>query len=185
VNGRVGAGRRRVQWPMVAWLTLVWWVLWGTWSAMSLVGGVLVAVAALLAFPLPPLDLDVRVRPLGVLRLVARFLWDVLVASLEVAWTVVRPPPELRNAVVRVPLRTDSELVLVLVAELVCLVPGSVVVEVHRSTRTLFLHVLDVRTDDAGAASAQVREQVWAQERRVLDALGSRTTRPAGAVAGP
>ncbi|WP_211348732.1 Na+/H+ antiporter subunit E [Nocardioides litoris] len=172
------SAKRRVQWPMVVWMTLVWWVLWGTWSAMSLVGGVVVAVLALLAFPLPPLDLEVRVRPLGALRLVVRFLWDVVVASLQVAWTVLRPPPELRNAVVRVPLRSDSELVLVLVAELTSLVPGSVVVEVRRSAAILFLHVLDVGMGDADEIAERVRQQVWAQEQRVLDALA---TRPAAA----
>jgi multicomponent Na+:H+ antiporter subunit E len=167
--------RRHVQWPMVVWMTLVWWVLWGTWSAMSLVGGVIVATLALLAFPLPPLDLEVRIHPLGAVRLLARFARDVVVASLQVAWTVLRPPRELRNAIVRVPLRSDSELVLVLVAELVSLVPGSVVVEVRRSTCTLYLHVLDVRSPDD---VEKIRERVWTQEQRVLDALVDRPARP-------
>ncbi|QCW49994.1 Na+/H+ antiporter subunit E [Nocardioides dongxiaopingii] len=171
--------RRHVQWPMVLWLTLVWWVLWGTWSAMSLVGGVLVATAALLLFPLPPLDLDVRVRPIGTLVLVGRFLVDVVTASLQVAWTVLRPPRDLRNALVRVPLRSESDLVLVMVAELVSLVPGTVVVEVHRSSFTLYLHVLDVREP---ADVEPVRERVWAQEARVLRAL---SPRPAEVLAQP
>ena len=168
--------RRHVQWPMVLWLTLVWWVLWGTWSAMSLVGGVIVATLALVLFPLPPLDLDMRIRPLGVVALVGHFLRDVVVASLQVAWTVLRPPPGLRNALVRVPMRTDSDLVLVLVAELTSLVPGSVVVEVQRSTFTLYLHALDVRSlDDV----ERVRQRVWAQETRVLHAFGHDPSAPA------
>ncbi|WP_134764914.1 Na+/H+ antiporter subunit E [Nocardioides sp. 1609] len=173
--------RRHVQWPMVLWLTLVWWVLWGTWSAMSLVGGALVATAALLLFPLPPLDLDVRVRPVGTLVLVGRFLADVVVASLQVAWTVLRPPRDLRNALVRVPLRSESDLVLVMVAELVSLVPGTVVVEVHRSSFTLYLHVLDVRS---AADVEPVRERVWAQEARVLAALSPRPAEPVAEPAG-
>lgn len=169
--------RRHVQWPMVLWLSLVWWVLWGTWSAMSLVGGVLVAVATQLLFPLPALDLAVRPRPWGVVVLVVRFLADVVVASLQVAWTVLRPPRDLRNALVRVPLRTDSDLVLVLVAELVSLVPGSVVVEVHRADFTLYLHALDVRSlDDV----ERVRRQVLAQEERVIRALAPRRAGAAG-----
>ncbi|MFB9313521.1 Na+/H+ antiporter subunit E [Nocardioides plantarum] len=167
--------RRRVQWPMVLWLTVVWWVLWGTWSAMSLVGGVIVATLALLLFPLPPLDLDVRIRPFGVVVLVGCFVRDVVVASLQVAWTVLRPPPGLRNALVRVPMRTDSDLVLVLVAELTSLVPGSVVVEVQRSSFTLYLHALDVRSlDDV----ERVRRRVWEQETRVLHALGHDPSTP-------
>lgn len=173
MNARQRA-RRHVQWPMVVWMSLVWWVLWGTWSAMSLVGGLVVAVAVQLAFPLPPLRLEVRVRPVGVVVLVARFLLDVVVASLQVAATVLAPRRDLRNAMVRIPLRSESDLVLVLVAELVSLVPGSVVVEVHRSSFTLYLHVLDVRSADD---VERVRERVWAQEERLLRAL-SPTIRP-------
>ncbi|WP_340539616.1 Na+/H+ antiporter subunit E [Nocardioides sp. GXZ039] len=160
--------RRHVQWQMVLWLTLVWWVLWGTWSLMSLVGGALISTSLLLLFPLPPLDLAIRIRPWGVVVLVARFLWDVVVASLQVAAAVLRPRPDLRNAIVKVPLHTDSDLVLVLVAELVSLVPGTVVVEVRRSTSTLYLHVLDLTSPEQ---VEDVRRNVWAQEKRVLDAL--------------
>lgn len=160
---------RAVQLPMVLWLTLVWWVLWGSYSLLSLVGGVLVGILVCFVFPLPPLRMRVRLRPVGVAVLVARFFWDVLVASLQVARVTLFPPRPLRNALVQVPLRTESDIVLTVVAELVSLVPGSVVVEAHRASHTLLLHVLDVRDDDQ---PDRVRAQVWAQEERVLRAFG-------------
>ncbi|GAA5154320.1 Na+/H+ antiporter subunit E [Nocardioides marinquilinus] len=168
---RVARAGRRIQWLMAGWLTLVWWALWGTWSAMSLVGGLVVATLALTLFPLPALKLDVSVRPLAVVALVLRFLLDVVVASVQVAVTVLRPPRDLRNAIVRVQLRSDSELTLVIVAELVSLVPGSIVVEANRASHTLYLHVLDVRGPDALDAQ---RRRVLAQEARVLKALPPR-----------
>ena len=62
-RGRTRPARyRAVQWPMVLWLTLVWWVLWGSYSLLSLVGGVLVAVAACWVFPLPPLQVRFLAR---------------------------------------------------------------------------------------------------------------------------
>lgn len=169
-RGRVRPARYgAVQWPMVLWLTLVWWVLWGSFSAMTLVGGVLVAVAVCMIFPLPPLRLKVRLRPWPAVLLLVRFLRDVVVASVDVARTTLFPPAELRNALIRVPLRTQSDIVLVAVAELVSLVPGSVVVEAHRSSHTLFLHVLDVRSpEDAD----RQRRRVWAQEERLVRAFG-------------
>lgn len=168
-RGRTRPARyRAVQWPMVAWLTLVWWVLWGSYSALSLVGGVLVAVAACWVFPLPPLRMRVRVHPVGLAVLLGRFTVDVVVASLQVARTTLVPPDPLRNALVEVRLRTESDLVLTAVAELVSLVPGTVVVEAHRGSHTLFLHAID--TDRSGVEA--VRTMVWAQEARVLAALG-------------
>lgn len=173
-RGQVRPSRyQAVQWPMVVWLALVWTVLWGSYSALSVVGGVVVGVVVSYVFPLPPLRMRVRVRPWPLLVLVGRFLADVVTASVEVAWLTLRPPSPLHNAMVRVPLRTESDIVLAVVAELVSLVPGSVVVEAHRPTHTLFVHVLDVRDL---AKVDDVREQVWAQEARVLRAFGADVT---------
>lgn len=159
-----------IQWPMVLWLTLVWVVLWGTWTPLTVVGGALVGVLVSAVFPLPPLRLRVRIRPWAVLVLHARFVWDVVVASLQVAWIVLRPPPDLRSALVRVPLRTESDMVLTGVALMTTLVPGSVVVEAHRSSHTLYLHALHVRDE---ADLERVRRDVWAQEERIIAAFGA------------
>lgn len=50
------------------------------------------------------------------------------------------------------------------------LVPGSLVVEAHRLTGMLYLHVLDL--DRSGGVEA-VRADVLAQEERLLRALAS------------
>jgi multicomponent Na+:H+ antiporter subunit E len=77
-----------------------------------------------------------------------------------------------RNAVIEVDLSTRSDFVLTVVAEMVSLVPGSLVVEARRSTHTLFLHVLDAG-DMAGVET--MRAQVLALERRVVLAFGAET----------
>ena len=66
-------------------------------------------------------------------------------------------------------LRTPSDFVLTVVAEMTCLIPGSVVVEARRSTHTLFIHVLDV--DDLEAVE-RFKQSVLDQEARVVRALG-------------
>jgi multicomponent Na+:H+ antiporter subunit E len=168
-DGRYRPSRRRaVHWREVLWLTGVWVVLWGSWTLLSVVSGVLVAVLVCAVFPLPPLRMRVRPHPVGIVVLLGRFLADVVVASLQVAWTTLRPPAELRNAIVRVPLRTESDVVLSATTLMVSLVPGSVVVEAHRSTHTLYLHALDVRSPDD---VERVRDAVWAQERRIVAAF--------------
>lgn len=161
-----------LQLPMLLWLTLVWVVLWRDLSPLTVVGGLLVATIACLVFPLPPLRLDVRVRPLALLHLVGRFAWDVVVSSFHVIRVVLRPRGRLRNAVVEVNLRTPSDFVLTVVAEMTCLIPGSVVVEARRSTHTLFIHVLDV--DDLEAVE-RFKQSVLDQETRVVRALGRHT----------
>ena len=61
---------------------------------------------------------------------------------------------------IEVDLRTHSDFVLTVVAEMVSLVPGSLVVEARRSTHTLFLHVLDAR-DQAGVDDARAGASPW------------------------
>lgn len=163
--------RRTLQLPVLLWLTLVWLMLWRDFTLGNLVFGFVVAVAVCLFFPLPPLRMHLRVRPGPLLWLVVRFLWDVVVSSVQVAKATLSPTKNLRNAVVEVNLKTPSDFVLTIVAEMICLIPGSLAVEARRSTHTLFFHAFDVR-DEAGVEV--FRERVLAQERRVVRAFGTK-----------
>ena len=160
------------QLPALAWLTVVWVTLWGNLSVTTVLSGLAVALVVRQIFPLPPLQMDLHVRPLRLAWLVLRFLADVVVASAQVSWVTFQFHRQPRNAVIEVDLRTQSDFVLTVVAEMVSLVPGSLVVEARRSTHTLFLHVLDAR-DMAGVD--RMRTQVLALERRVVLAFGTET----------
>jgi multicomponent Na+:H+ antiporter subunit E len=166
------ARRRTLQVPVLIWLTAVWVALWGDLSTANVLSGLAVGVVVCLVFPLPPLRMGLRVRPIWLGWLVLKFLGDVVAASAQVAWVTLRFHRPPRNAVIEVDLRTDSDFVLTVVAEMVSLVPGSLVVEARRSTHTLFLHVLDAG-DMAGVES--MRTQVLALERRVVLAFGAET----------
>jgi len=175
-RGRDGSLRparvRGLQLSAVVWLTVVWVALWGDLSAANVLGGLAVALVVCLVFPLPRLRMHLQVRPLRLGWLILRFLGDVVVASAQVAWTTLQFRRRPRNAVIEVDLRTTSDIVLTVVAEMVSLVPGSLVVEARRSTHTLFLHVLEAR-DQAGVD--RMRAQVLSLERRVVLALGADT----------
>ena len=100
---------------------------------------------------------------------------DVVIASAQVARTTLQLRRQPVNAVIKVDLATRSDFILTVVAEMVSLVPGSLVVEARRSTFTLFLHVLDAR-DQAGVD--KMRREVHALERRVIAAFGDRSHQP-------
>lgn len=152
----------------VVWLTAVWVLLWGRLSVANLLAGAGLAVLAVRAFPMPAIDYHGRLRPWGLLRLAGWFVADLVVASVQVAALALgRRRPE--SAVVRVRLRSHSDLYLTLTAQLCSLVPGSVVVEALRTDGVLYVHVLDVRTTGVEAA----RDHVLRTEERVLRALAS------------
>ncbi|RYV50968.1 Na+/H+ antiporter subunit E [Pengzhenrongella frigida] len=164
--------RRRavaVQWPTMLWLTIVWVLLWGDLRLGNVLAGLAIAFAVTVLLPLPAVASGGRLRPFGLIRLVAHFARDLVVASVQVGVQAFRPGPPV-SAVIGVRLRSSSDLYLTLTAELCSLVPGSIVVEAHRLTRTLYLHVLDV--DTAGGIEA-ARQSVLDQEERVLRAIAS------------
>lgn len=166
---RRGRARRALQWPVLLWLVIVWCLLWGEFTIGNVVAGLIVGVLVTLVFPLPPLVMDGRPHPVAMLRLLGAFLADLVVSSVEVAHLVLRGgQPE--NAVTVVPLRTRSELALMVTAEVLSLVPGTLLIEASRRTWTIQLHVLDVRSQEA---LERQRAKVWRQERRVVEAIGS------------
>lgn len=162
--------RHRPHLPAVVVLTLVWVLLWDDISVFIVATGVLLALLVGLVFPLPPIELHGRIRPLGLLRLGAQLLFDVARSSVAVVVLAFRFGSTPRSAILRVQLRSRSDLYLTQTAELVSLVPGTIVLEAHRSTSTLYLHVLDTVSE---AQLEQARYDVLAAEARVLRAFGS------------
>ena len=151
-------------------LTGVWALLWDEISLFLVLTGLLLALLVGLVFPLPPIDLHGRFRPLQGLKLVARLLADAFRASVDVVRLAFRFGTVPRSSIVRVQLRSRSDLYLTVTAEQVSLVPGTIVLEAHRATSTLYLHVLGA-TDEAAIAAAV--QGVFDAEARALRTFGS------------
>ncbi|MGZ4551854.1 MAG: Na+/H+ antiporter subunit E [Blastococcus sp.] len=162
--------RLRHQVPLMVWLVLVWILLWGSWSWADLISGVLVALLVTALLPLPAVTGGLRVRPWPLVSFVGHFLLDLVVSGAQVAWQALRPGGHRRSAIVRVQLRVDSDLLLTIVAEVLSLVPGSLVLDLDREERTIALHLLHVR--DRYDVDRQ-KTGVLAMEDRVVRAFGT------------
>lgn len=160
----------RVQWPTIVWLTVVWVLLWGDLSLGNVLAGAFLATLVTTGLRMTPIEFHGKVRPLGLVRLVVRFAVDLVRASFEVSLVALRPRHTPHGAVIGVQLRSHSDLYLTMTAELCSLVPGSLVVEAHRLTGMLYLHVLDV--DQSGGVE-KARSTVLDQEERILRAFAS------------
>lgn len=161
---------RATQWPMVLGLALLWMLLWGTVTLANVLTGLLIGVLVCLVFPLPRIETQVRLRPVGVARLVVRCALDMTVSSWRINRYILAPGPP-ACAVLRVRLRSPGDLLLTTTAICVSAVPGSTVLEVHRATGTLYLHVMGARHE---AERERARREVLRLERRVVRAFGTR-----------
>ncbi|MBY8874538.1 Na+/H+ antiporter subunit E [Micromonospora sp. PLK6-60] len=165
---------RRARWRnrvvAVTGLATMWVLLWGTLSWANVINGLVVAAVLVVVFPLPPVTFAGRIRPVGLLRFVLRFLLDLVVASAQIAWLAVRFGHTPHAAIIAVRLRVNSDLNLTLTAEALSLVPGSLILEADRGTGTLYVHVLGVRTP---AEVERFRDGVLDLEARIIAAIGS------------
>ncbi len=160
----------RHQLPLLIWLVLVWNLLWGTWSWANVLSGIAVALAVTLLLPLPPVVGGARLHPRAFVAFLGHFFLDLVLSAAQVAWQTMRPRAVGRSAIIRVQMRTDSDLLLTIVAESLTLVPGSLVIDMDRGERTLSLHILHVRDH---ADVERRRAAVLAEEERVVRAFGT------------
>lgn len=158
------------RWPIAIWLAIMWSLLWGEPSIPNLINGFLIGIFVLWLLPMPRVGFEGRVWLPGVIYLLAGFVWDVLVAAVNLAWYAISPRRTPHGAIIRVQLRSHSDVLLTITAQFTSLVPGSVVVEAHRLTGLVYVHVFDAEISRGiDAAKATVIEQ----ERRIMYALAS------------
>ncbi|HEY5787410.1 MAG TPA: Na+/H+ antiporter subunit E [Microlunatus sp.] len=167
---RATLSRRRPQLRMSIVTAAIWVLLWGDLSLANLVSGFLLGLLITWVFPLPPIDFHGRFRLWPHTKLIAILLFDLVRSSFLVAAQAFHFGHTMRNAVVRVDLKTHSDLYLTLTSELVSLVPGSLVMEARRQESVLYLHVMGVRSD---ADIATARRKVLQAEQRVVRSFGS------------
>ncbi|GGR12739.1 Na+/H+ antiporter subunit E [Agromyces mediolanus] len=158
------------QLPLLIALVLLWVMLWDHIDVLTVVSGVVLAITVTRALYLPPVLLSGRFNPWRGLLLGLRMMFDVVFASLQVAFLAVAPWWKPSNAIIAVQLLTRSDLVTTLTAEAISVVPGTVVVDIDRERGLLYLHALGTRTHDD---VERVKRQVLGTEERIVLAMGT------------
>jgi multicomponent Na+:H+ antiporter subunit E len=149
-------------------LALAWVALQGRFSLANLVTGwVLGYLVLLLLVKGGVLGPSLYVGRLSrFVRFAGFFLWELVLANLRVARDVATPRYEMTPGIVELPLDVSSDGEILLLAALVNLTPGSVALDVSADRRSMYVHVMYIRTPDA--ARAEIKHGF---ERRVIDLL--------------
>lgn len=158
--------------PLIAFLGFFWMAVWqsfdlGTFILGMVYGGIIVRVLYL-----PPLRRSGRVNLLWLLIQTLRYLGKMFVASFHVAWLAVAKGPRIRNSIIGIQLRSHDDLLITLTGHFLALVPGSLVLDVDRTTATLYMHVINIY-DDSGPD--RIRRDALRTEAIFMRALGSRS----------
>ena len=159
------------QTPFFIWLIALWMLLWGQFTVVAFLTGLVAAVFVTRVFRLPPVELSGRVHIWHGIVFIVTFTGALVRGSLTVAWQVLNPGRYPGTAIIAVPLRTEDDLILAHTAVTASLIPGSLIIDIDRDRHILYLHVIGVSSD--ADVEAQ-RESVYRWERRIVRALGSR-----------
>lgn len=147
-------------------LAVLWLLLNNSLAAGQILLGLLLGWAIpwlTLAFWPAPVRLC---APRALLRLIGVFLTDVVLANLSVARLILAGPRALRPAFVSVPLDVTDELAISLLANLVCLTPGTVSARLSAEYDSLLVHALDC--DDPAALVATIKQRFEAPLKEIL-----------------
>lgn len=159
------------QLPLLLWLIGLWLILWRSVAPLTVITGLVLSLIVVRVFYLPPVRLSGRVSPWYLFVLTITTLWRLIESNAQMLWLAMRPQPVPVSSVIAVRMRTHSDWLLTICAEINMLVPGSVVVEVDRMRSILYLHVLDGDCDDK---VRMARASSYEIEDAVVLALGSR-----------
>ncbi|MCZ4521439.1 Na+/H+ antiporter subunit E [Rhodococcus ruber] len=133
----------------LAWLTAIWVLLWGNVSAANILGGIAVGLLIMVLLPLPRVPVEGRIHVFSLVKLAVVFLYYAMESSVSVAWLAIRPKAPPVTGVLRCRIAIKSDLVLTLFVDAMNLVPGTMVLEIDRTRRLLYVHVLDMGTQKA------------------------------------
>ena len=149
---------------------LFWAFLWASFSPFILISGALLGWVIGMIFPLPPIYWQGQLHPLGLIHLVTHLFADLTVSSIRLIGFIFERDVNPHSSLLSVDLHTDDDLHQTGVASLISLVPGTVVVEVVRHPRRLYLHCVGMheQTED------DIHEMVIGVERRLVRAIGSK-----------
>jgi multicomponent Na+:H+ antiporter subunit E len=151
-----------------AWLLIIWVTLLGGVSVAGAIIGAVLSVSLLAYFrPLPSSDKALAFRPLHVAHFIGAFAVRFVQANIQVALAVVQPE-RVRDtrAIVAVPIVGASELTTLVLANVVCLTPGTFVLETRQEPPVLYVHALQVKTARA------LRLELLEMERLIVRAVG-------------
>lgn len=148
-------------------LAIVWLLLNNSLEPGQILLGLLLGWA-IPRFTLPFWPEQVRFHSLrAAWRFTAVFLNDVVIANLAVARLILAGPRALRPCFISVPLDLTNDLAISLLANTICLTPGTVSAHLSADRRSLLVHALDC--EDPAALVREIKTRFEAPLKEMLE----------------
>lgn len=108
-------------------------------------------------------------RYLWFLYYIPLFAWECLKANLDVAFRVIHPHTPLNPGIVKIKTKLKSDTALTFLANSITLTPGTLTVDVDKDKGVLYVHWIDVKTQDREEAAQIIAERFERILRRIFE----------------
>jgi multicomponent Na+:H+ antiporter subunit E len=138
-------------------LALLWCLLAEEFSVGMFIAGFLVSAGVLFVVRRMIGKIVFFRKPIVLAKLVAVFLYELVVANLQVAWLILRPKMRVRPALIRLPVELKTGGAITVLANMISLTPGTISVDVAENKESLVVHCLNV--PDVEKAKRAIKER--------------------------
>ena len=101
-----------------------------------------------------------------VIRFAFFYIWNLILASLKIAYDVITPRHRMKSGVIAIPLDAKSDLEITVLANLITITPGTLSLDVSTDRKVLYIHAMYI--DDKDELIQEIKTEL---EKRVLEML--------------
>ncbi|MDD5135821.1 MAG: Na+/H+ antiporter subunit E [Candidatus Omnitrophica bacterium] len=99
---------------------------------------------------------------------VAVFLWECLMANIDVAWRVLHPGLPIRPGTLRLRTKLKSDIGLTFLANSITLTPGTTTIDIDKANGYIYVHVLALKE---GCEKPEARQCLADRFERILERI--------------
>jgi multicomponent Na+:H+ antiporter subunit E len=153
------------QFLMNLLLSFIWVALTGSMYYSNFLFGYLLGFLILWIMNKNETDQRYFYRVPKIIGFVFYFLYEMLMANLQVAYDVITPKYFFKPGIVHFPMEATSDLEINLLAMFISLTPGTILLDVSEDKKSVFIHVMYL--DNKEKFISRMRNS----ERKILDIL--------------
>lgn len=129
-------------------LSFIWVALTGSMYYSNFLFGFLLGFFILWVMNLNEGDQRYFNRVPKTIGLFLYFIYEMLVANLQVAYDVITPKYFFKPGIVRYPLEATSDLEINLLSTMISLTPGTLILDISEDKKSIFIHVMYLKNKE-------------------------------------
>ncbi|MFN3873158.1 MAG: Na+/H+ antiporter subunit E [Ignavibacterium sp.] len=87
---------------------------------------------------------------------ILKFIWEMIKANLEVAYLVIHPMLPIKPGIVKIKTKLTKDSAITVLSNSITLTPGTLTIDVNEQKKELYIHWINVKTQDIDKATEEI-----------------------------